>query len=100
MSRAPPLAKGRVALPFALMHRAGSDIAEAILAALLELRPGATICPGELARRLGSTQAELRPVLSRLASDRRIRITQRGVPADLVRLRGPYRVAPSGPSDR
>ena len=67
---------------------------EAILAELAALRPGATLCPGELARRLGSTQAQLRPLLQTLADAGRIAITQRGAPADLRTLRGPYRVAP------
>ncbi len=61
-----------------------------------ELRPGATICPGELARRLGSTQAalrSLRSLLAGLAAQGRVAITQRGAPADLATLRGPYRVA-------
>ncbi len=64
-----------------------------VLRVLEGLRPGATICPGELARRLGSTQAALRPLLAGLAAQGRVAITQRGAPADLATLRGPYRVA-------
>lgn len=67
----------------------------AIFAELGGLRPGATMCPGELARRLGATQADLRPVLAKLAAERRILVMQRGAPADLATLRGPYRVAKS-----
>ncbi len=66
--------------------------AEAVLAELGALRDGATMCPGALARRLGTTQARLRPLLQALAAERRLRITQRGEAADLATLRGPYRV--------
>ncbi len=65
----------------------------AILAELSTLRPGSTLCPGELARRLGTTQAELRPHLQTLADEGRVVVTQRGASADLRTLRGPYRVA-------
>lgn len=67
--------------------------ASAVLVELSALRAGATICPGELARRLGTTQASLRPVLIALAEAGAIRVTQRGAPAELRTLRGPYRVA-------
>jgi DNA-binding transcriptional ArsR family regulator len=66
---------------------------DALLAKLDALRAGVTMCPGELARRLGTTQAKLRPSLLALAEAGRIAITQRGAPADLRTLRGPYRVA-------
>lgn len=66
-----------------------------MLAALAALRPGVTCCPGTLVRRLGTTTALLRPVLARLASAGRIRITQGGHSTDLASLRGPYRVAPA-----
>lgn len=66
-----------------------------VLRALAELRPDATICPGELARRLGATQSALRPVLAELAAAGRVRITQGGAEADLAVVRGPYRVAPA-----
>jgi hypothetical protein len=71
--------------------------ADAVLYELGTLRPGATMCPGALARRLGSSPALLRPVLAGLAAGGRVAITQRGRPADLALLLGPYRVAPSGP---
>jgi hypothetical protein len=64
-----------------------------VLAALAGVRPGATCCPGTLARQLGTTPAALRLVLARLAAAGRIRITQGGLPRDLAALRGPYRVA-------
>jgi hypothetical protein len=69
--------------------------AEAVLYELGTLRQGATMCPGALARRLGSSPALLRPVLAGLAAGGRVVITQRGRPADLALLVGPYRVAPA-----
>lgn len=68
---------------------------EAVLRVLASLRPGATMCPGDLARRLGATQAALRPVLAELAAAGRVRVTQGGAEADLAVVRGPYRVAPA-----
>lgn len=72
-----------------------AELADAVRRALARLQPGTTCCPGELARRLGTTQAELRPVLQRLAQAGRVRITQRGQERDLATLRGPYRVGPA-----
>jgi DNA-binding IclR family transcriptional regulator len=66
---------------------------EAIREVLATLRTGATMCPGELARRVGATQATLRPTLVAMADEGAVMITQRGEPADLRTLRGPYRVA-------
>lgn len=43
--------------------------------------------------RFGVTQVALRPRLIELADAGRVAITQRGLPADLRTLRGPYRVA-------
>jgi DNA-binding transcriptional ArsR family regulator len=57
------------------------------------LQAGTTMCPGKLARQLGVTQATLRPTLVALAEEGAVVITQRGEPADLRTLRGPYRVA-------
>lgn len=65
----------------------------AIREVLDTLRAGTTICPGELARRLGVTPATLRPILAALADAGEVVITQRGEAADLRTLRGPYRVA-------
>jgi hypothetical protein len=65
-----------------------------ILEVLATLNPGATMCPGDLARRLGTWQAALRPLLAELAARGEVTITQRGSPADLRTLRGPYRVSP------
>jgi DNA-binding MarR family transcriptional regulator len=74
-------------------HAATPPTAGAVLAALAGLRPGASCCPGTLARRLGTTPGTLRPILARLAAAGRVRITQQGRPRDLATLRGPYRVA-------
>jgi DNA-binding FadR family transcriptional regulator len=63
-----------------------------ILAELARLKPGTTLCPGELARRLGTTLRALRSTYAALAAAGRIAVTQRGRPADLATLRGPFRV--------
>ena len=59
---------------------------------LAKLEKGATACPGAVARQLGTTQRELRPVLAELADRGRIAVFQRGAKADLKTLRGPYRI--------
>lgn len=64
-----------------------------ILGELAQLAPRTTLCPGALAKRLGRTAADLRPVLVELQVRGRVAIFQRGAPADLKTLRGPYRVA-------
>jgi len=69
------------------------DMEKRTLAELAKLAPGTTACPGDVARRLGRTQRKLRPVFAAMAEAGTLRITQRGEPADLARLRGPYRIA-------
>jgi hypothetical protein len=64
-----------------------------VLELLAELSPGATACPGTVARKLGTTQRELRPVLVELAVAGAITVTQRGAAANLRTLQGPYRIA-------
>ena len=64
-----------------------------LLAELVPLKPGATMCPGELARRLGTTQKALRPTLVELQQSGVIKVTQGGKPKSLASVRGPYRVA-------
>lgn len=71
-----------------------ATVAAGVRRALARLPAGSTCCPGELARRLGRTQAALRPVLAQLAAAGEVRITQRGQTRDLATLRGPYRVGP------
>ncbi len=70
--------------------------------AVAGLKSGSTCCPGALARRLGVTQRDLRPVLVRLAEAGHVRISQGGAARDLRSLRGPYRVgaAPMTAVDR
>ena len=75
---------------------------ETVRKAVDTLKPGTTCCPVALARRLGVTQRELRPVLVRLARTGGVRISQHGVARDLRTLRGPYRLGPGakGPHGR
>ena len=70
-----------------------TNIEALILGELARLAPRTTLCPGTLARRLGRTAAELRPVLVELQVNGRVAVFQRGAPADLKTLRGPYRTA-------
>lgn len=67
----------------------------AILHELAQLRPGTTICPGQLARRLGLDQAALRPHLLRLAERGQLSLRQKNRPVNPSTLRGPYRVGPA-----
>jgi DNA-binding transcriptional ArsR family regulator len=64
-----------------------------VLAQLARVSAGATLCPGELARRLGTTQRALRPTLAALEARGLVRCSQRGVVRRLAEIRGPYRVA-------
>jgi hypothetical protein len=72
------------------------DVEKQVGTELAKLAPGTTACPGDVARRLGRTQRELRPIFAAMAAAGTVRITQRGVPADLATVRGPYRVAAAG----
>lgn len=63
-----------------------------VLAELARVRAGRTLCPGELARRLGTTQRALRPTLAALEARGLVRCSQRGVVKRLAEIRGPYRV--------
>lgn len=73
------------------------DIAATVRRELATLRPGATMCPGELARRVlpGTPDplGALRPWLAEMERSGEVRITQRGRPASLETLRGPFRVS-------
>ena len=73
-------------------HPAG--LPDLILARLSRLAPNTTLCPGALAKDLGRKASELRPLLRELEASGRGVVSQRGAPADLGTLRGPYRVAP------
>jgi hypothetical protein len=74
-------------------------IEAAILALLVQRRPGATVCPSEVARRLAPETArwralmpEVRAAAGRLAAAGRITMTQRGRAVDPGRARGPIRL--------
>lgn len=56
------------------------------------------MCPGQLARDLGTTARELRPTYLRLAEAGRVVLTQQGCPVNPAILRGPYRIAPKTPT--
>lgn len=64
----------------------------AVVEALRALRPGATECPGRLARRLHLTMAKLRAALVRLELEGVVGIFQRGRQVALGDVRGPFRV--------
>lgn len=69
----------------------------AILALLAERRPGASICPSEVARRLDPDDwrprlAEVRAAAAALAAAGRLVVTQRGRPVDPASARGPIRL--------
>jgi hypothetical protein len=66
----------------------------AVLARLARIPPGATACPGRVARDVGRRLAEVRQVLAALETEGRLAVFQRGRPATLAALRGPFRVAP------
>ncbi len=66
----------------------------AIVERVCTLRAGTTMCPGRLARDLGSTLAAVRPILRALAVEGKLSTWQKGRRADLGTLRGPFRVGP------
>jgi hypothetical protein len=65
---------------------------------LARLRPGVTICPGQLARDCGSTLAALRGDLLALAREKRIVLSQGGKPVQPEAFKGPFRVQLRRPS--
>lgn len=72
----------------------------AILALLAERDEGLTICPSEVARRVGGEdEADWRPLMApvreaagRLAARGRLEVLQRGQPVDPLATRGPIRL--------
>lgn len=68
------------------------DRAQEILEVVARLRPGTTLCPGMLARELGTTLVQLRPELGRLVEAGQVMVWQRGRPVAWSGLRGPFRV--------
>lgn len=76
-----------------------TQITERIFALLAVRRPGATICPSEVARSLeprGSAWRELMPqvrqVVQALAQQHRLRVTRGGEPVDATAPGGPIRL--------
>jgi hypothetical protein len=63
-----------------------------MLQRLGEIKPGATMCPGRLARDCGTTLAALRPKLLALARSGKIVLSQRGRRISGAAIKGPFRV--------
>ncbi len=68
-----------------------------VLAGLAALRAGTTMCPGMLAKRLGVTLPQLRPVLADLQRRELLLATRRGAPFAIATGAGAFRVAPAVP---
>jgi hypothetical protein len=68
-------------------------IRERLLARLKAVRPGTTMCPGQLSRDCGTTLREARADILALAEDGKIALSQRGrkVPRG-TNVKGPFRV--------
>lgn len=84
-------------------------LVQAMLARLAARRPGATICPSEVARALAADDRDWRALMPAirdtarsLARDGRLRVTQRGYPLDPdAAWHGPIRLAGAAdPTDR
>lgn len=71
------------------------NIESRVLEAVARLRPGTTMCPGALARSLGTDAPTLRPVLDRLQRAGQITIRQSGQIRESHTVKGPFRVAPA-----
>jgi hypothetical protein len=63
-----------------------------ILARLRRLRPGVTMCPGQLARDCGTVLKTIRTELQTLAGDGQIVMTQGGETVSADAIKGPFRV--------
>ncbi|MBN9409009.1 MAG: DUF3253 domain-containing protein [Burkholderiales bacterium] len=82
------------------------DIEGTIFRLLDERQPGATICPSEVARALGSGDGawrrympRIREVAQRLAVERRLVVTRGGVVVDATSHGGPIRLGRALPGD-
>ncbi len=60
---------------------------------LAEVRAGATMCPGQLARDCGTTLGHAREDLLELARSGKIALSQRGRRVSPDGLKGPFRVS-------
>lgn len=76
-----------------------SAVAARIFGLLAARRPGATVCPSEVARALapadGAWRArmpQVRQVAQQLAQSGRLVVTRRGAPVDALRAGGPIRL--------
>jgi hypothetical protein len=66
---------------------------ERLLERLKRLRPGTTMCPGQLARACGTTLRAARADIMELAREGKIAVSQRGKEVqDGKEIRGPFRV--------
>lgn len=84
--------------PTGLDASGGDDepLRRVLLALAAERGPDATFCPSEAARRLGGAwrqrMEEVRRAAATLVSEGALACTQRGVPANPLRARGPIRL--------
>jgi hypothetical protein len=69
---------------------------EMLLKEIAGLKPGTTVCPGELSHRVlpGTDQplTVLRPLIFELSISRRLRLSQKGTITLWQKIRGPFRV--------
>ena len=76
------------------------EVGRVMLELVAERGPGRTICPSEVARRLGgdwrARMDEVRQVAARLAADGRIVGTQKGRVVETGQARGPIRLGLPG----
>ena len=63
-----------------------------MLARLAELKPGTTMCPGQLSRDCGTTLAQAREDILALAEAGKISLSQRGKKVAGTTMKGPFRV--------
>jgi hypothetical protein len=68
------------------------DLRRQTLARLFELKPGTTICPGQLSRDCGTTLAQARADILALADAGKIQLSQRGKKVAGPKIKGPFRV--------
>ncbi len=69
-----------------------SSLRQRLLTRLASVRPGATMCPGALARECGTTLAQARGDVLALAAEGKIALSQRGRAVAPNGLKGPFRV--------
>ena len=76
--------------------RDGAEFKAKLLVEIAKLKPGTTVCPGELSQRIlpGIDQplTVLRPLIFELSISRRLRLSQKGTFTLWQKIRGPFRV--------